>query len=167
MYNDCYRGIPGTVLEKNQDKASALAEQRPEWAVYEGDSEKIIAAGVGFHIPINFVDIDPYGDPWPVVDAVFSQAEKMPDKWGLVVNDGLKHFLMLGGAWKVKRLAKFVERYGNKGVVEAYWDICREIIEGKAHACGMGLEWWRTWSGGHGGQMTHYAAVISRPEDLS
>lgn len=162
MYNDCYRGLPGVVIEKNTRKAEALAEQRPTWAVYEGDAEKIVAAGAGFHLHISFVDIDPYGDPWPLVDAVFSRAKDLPDTWGLVVNDGLKRFLMLGRAWKLERFRKYVEEHGNKNIPGMYPQICREMIEQKAHACGAGLSWWLCRSGGHGRQMTHYAAVISR-----
>ena len=167
MYNDCYRGVPGVVIEKNQNKASSLAEQRQAWAVYEGDSEKIIKAGAGFHLPINFVDIDPYGDPWPVIDAVFSQAANLPDTWGLVVNDGLRRFLMLGGAWKMPRFKKYVAEVGNKEVPRIYLDICRREIEEKARAIGAGLDWWLCVSGGAGKQMTHYAAVISRQGGLS
>lgn len=92
IWRDCYANIPaGVVFEKDPKKTAALAEQRPTWAVYEADCENAIAAGVGFHLPINYFDFDPYGSPWSVIQALFSRTRvDWPARIVLVANDGYR-----------------------------------------------------------------------------
>jgi hypothetical protein len=149
-------------MEKNLKKAAALAEQRPCWAVYCGDAVKLLAAGVGFHLPVNFVDVDPYGSPWDILKALFQSARRLPDRWGLAVNDGLKKYLELGGGYKSAVVKPFVEQWGNRQVAGRYPEICRELVEKMAGEQGLRLEWWYCREGGYHGMMTHYSAVLAR-----
>jgi hypothetical protein len=55
-----------------------------------------------------------------------------------------------------------VRRMGNEGVVAEYPAICREILDGLLAGVGFGITKWAIHSSGHGGQMTHYGAVIER-----
>ena len=163
LFNKVYADVPqGVVFETKPEKTDHLCEQRPTWAVYEVDCLKALQAGVGFHIPINFVDVDPYGDPWPVISAVLDNAQSLPDRWGLVVNDGLRRFLMLGRGWKSRSVDAWVQKIGNEQVAKQYPDICYELLREKAAGVGFDIDLWACNSCGHGGQMTHYAAVLVR-----
>ena len=163
IYNKCYSDLaPGVVFEKNRKKCEFLVKQRPSWAVYCVDSEKALIAGVGFHLPVNFFDVDPYGDPWPTINAIFDNKDNLPAKFGLVVNDGLKRFLMMGRGWASKSLAGWVEKVGNKGMAENYAKIVKEEITNRVNKINGEIKKWALHSSGHGGQMTHYAAVLVR-----
>lgn len=162
LFKRLYSGFRGVVFESNPKKAEALAEQRPTWTVYEADCEKALEIGAGFHLPVNFVDVDPYGEPWGILEALLSNAAKLPDLWGLAVNDGLKRYLMLGRAWKSLVVKPFVRRLGNEGVVAEYPTICREIMSDMMRVAGFEIVKWTVHSCGHGGQMTHYGAILER-----
>lgn len=165
IWNQCYSHIgDGVVFEKDPDKASVLAVQRPSWAVYECDCVMAIAAGVGAHLPVNFVDFDPYGEPWPVIDAFFQSERPFPPTLGIVVNDGLRQRLKIA-AWDVDSLGEMVARYGNKDVYKNYLEICRELFQEKAGQRGYTLTRWAGYNCGHLGQMTHYAALFTRGAD--
>lgn len=72
VYRKCYSNLlSGIVLEKDPKKASALARQRPTWMVYECDSLSAIQGGIANLIQVNFLDVDPYGDPWNILEAFF------------------------------------------------------------------------------------------------
>ena len=90
----CYSHLDrGIVFEKNEAKAGLLGRQRPTWAVYEADSEYAISQGVGADLPVNFLDLDPYGQPWGTLEAFFSSDREFPDSIAVVVNDGLRQKL--------------------------------------------------------------------------
>ena len=98
IFDACYRGIAnGVVFEQDPDKAAVLGKQRPAWAVYECDCIEALRAGVGAHLAVNFFDLDPYGEPWPVFDALFESERPWPKVLGIVVNDGLRHKLTITG----------------------------------------------------------------------
>lgn len=157
-----YASFTGVVFEKDEKKTPHLVEQRPHWAVYEGDCVKAIAAGIGFHHAPNFFDVDPYGSPWPAIRAIFSNADILPDVIGIVVNDGLRRAAMLGRSWKVEELAPYAQRLGNQGVHEQWPNVVRDIFDGVALQDGFEIKEWAIKSSGYGGQMTHYAAVVER-----
>ena len=154
----------GTVFEKNIDKAAILVKQRPTWAVYCADCVKSISAGVGFHNQANFFDVDPYGDPWPIIEAVFYNKKNLPDRWGMAVNDGLKRFFMLGRGWSSNAFTEWVEKIGNDNMARQYTKIVREKFDSIADKAGFQVRKWVVHSSGHGGGMTHYAAVLERNE---
>lgn len=164
IWRDCYANIPaGVVFEKDPKKTAALAEQRPTWAVYEADCENAIAAGVGFHLPINYFDFDPYGSPWPVIQALFSRPRvDWPARIVLVANDGYRLAIKLDGG-KAGIIAPFVERYGSgRNLYDHYLEICRAFIEEKSGPHGFSLTHWGGYYCGFSEQMTHYAAVLDR-----
>lgn len=163
VYARCYMGVEqGVVCEKDPDKAAALARQRPTWAVYECDCVSALGAGAGSHLPVNFVDIDPYGEPWPVLDAFLNSDRELPDVLALAVNDGLRQKVAMNGGWDVESLTGIVSRYGAANTYDHYLDICRELVEEKAGQKGYSLARWAGYYCGANDQMTHYAAILTR-----
>lgn len=171
IWQRCYSDIAdGVVFEKDPDKTRILGIQRPTWAVYECDCIAALGAGVGGHLPVNFVDIDPYGEPWPAIDAFFQSERPFPPTLGIVVNDGLRKRLMIK-AWDVASMESSVARYGEKGVHGRYLEICQELLKEKASQRGYTLTRWAGYYCGHAGgntaaigtgSMTHYAALFTR-----
>jgi len=154
-------GLHGIVIEKSADRAIQLARQRPTWAVYEADSERSIAQGLVDGWDFDVVDIDPYGSPWPVIDALLSrQGRNWPMKLGMAVNDGLRQKLRITGGWEVKALEGVIERYGNTAPFANYLAICRGLMEEKTGQLGYKLTRWAGYYCGHRQGMTHYAAVL-------
>lgn len=91
LFLSCYYGLQGgVVFEKNPAKADYLARQRPTWAVYEADCVQAIAGGAEGHLPVNFLDLDPYGEPWPALNAFWKSERPWPELLAIVVNDGLR-----------------------------------------------------------------------------
>jgi hypothetical protein len=163
IFELCYADLAdGVVFEKDPDKAGFLASQRPTWAVYEGDCLKGIAARVGSHLPVNFLDLDPYGSPWEIINAFFENWLDFPDRLAVAVNDGLRQKCKMNGAWSVGVLAEKVARYGNQAFYGDYKKICRELLEEKAAQAGYRLDRWTAYYCGFRGQMTHYGAVLER-----
>lgn len=161
IYQECYTRLPdGIVFEKDAAKADALAKQRPTWAVYECDCEMAIRAGAGAHLPTNFFDLDPYGSPWPVLDAILSVDRNWPRRIAIVVNDGLRQKAKMSGAWDVAALAPMVAKYGNNAIYANYLEICREMVQEKTGQLGYKLARWGGYYCGYMEQMTHYAAVL-------
>lgn len=163
IYQQLYHALPpGAVFEKDPDKAAFLAQQRPTWAVYEGDCEQAIAAGAVDAWPFSFIDLDPYGQPWPVIDALFSRRDReWPATLALAVNDGLLQKLKLGGgSWGVASMAMMTERYGNS-LRANYLAVCQELLQEKAGQVGYTLARWTGYYCGYNKQMTHYAAVLT------
>lgn len=159
----CYFGVErGIVFEKDPAKAEALATQRPTWAVYECDCVAALKAGVGAHLPVNVIDIDPYGQPWDVIDAFWATERKLPDKIGIAVNDGLRLNLKLGKAASVHSLRAAVMKFGAKAIFPNYLDVCQWMMQEKAGQRGYTLTRWAGYYCGHAEQMTHYAAVLVR-----
>jgi hypothetical protein len=163
IWNQCYMDIAqGVVFEKDADKTKVLAVQRPAWAVYECDCEMALAAGVGSHLPVNFLDCDPYGAPWPVLDAFFLSDRPFPPTLAIVVNDGLRQGLEMNGGWKVESLRDVVSVYGNNTLYANYLEICKELLQEKASQRGYTLTRWAGYYCGHAQQMTHYAGLFNR-----
>lgn len=163
IWAQCYFGLPdGVVFEKDAAKCAALAQQRPAWAVYECDCLAAIGAGVGAHLPVNFVDLDPYGESWPVIDAFFDSDRHFPKRLAIVANDGLRLRLKTGTAWSTHSLQEAVQRFGNAAIYPRYLDVCRWLLAQKASKRGYSLARWAGYYCGYSQQMTHYAAVLER-----
>jgi hypothetical protein len=162
VWLECYRDVGrGAVFETRPDKAESLARQRPAWAVYEADCGRALEAGAASHLAYNFVDVDPYGSPFGVVAAYLSPGRTLPDVWHLVVNDGLRQKVQIGGAWQVECLADVVRDYGND-LYGRYLGVAKEKIRRLAAAAGFGLAGWSGYHCGHNQGMTHYWAKLSR-----
>lgn len=159
----CYWQVAeGVVFEKDATKADILGKQRPHWAVYEADCLTALSGSAGAHLPVNFLDLDPYGEPWPVLEAFFESERPFPDTLAIAVNDGLRQGLRMGKAWSVGSLAKIVGRYGNEWIHDNYLDVCQELIQEITAQRGYSLRRWAGYYCGHADQMTHYAGVFTR-----
>lgn len=162
LYRACYSHIKcGVVFEKSPDKTAVLAGQRPTWAVYEADAEKAIAAGAGAHLMVSFLDLDPYGEPWPTIAAFFSSERPRAARLAIAVNDGLRQKLRMGGAWSVESMQPIVSVFGND-LHECYLDVCRYLVRKHAEAAGYQLRRFYGYYCGHNGDMTHYAAILEQ-----
>jgi hypothetical protein len=149
------------VFEKAPERAAVLGMQRPTWAVYEADCVMALAAGVGSHLPCNVLDVHPYGDPWPAITAFFESERPRPEIVFVVVNDGLRQKVRMGGAWNVGTLLGMVAKYGN-ALHGKYLEVCQELMTEKAAQAGYRLDRFAGYYCGHGHMMTHYLAVLSR-----
>jgi hypothetical protein len=162
LYNSLYHQYPGgIVLEKKAAKAQALAQQRPTWAVYECDSVKALAAGLGSHRPVNFLDIDPYGSPWETIQAFMSSDRPFPDRLVVVVNDGLRQQIECGGAWRCAVMEPYVQEFGNR-IRDDYLKVCQVMMADIAKARQYKLTGWAGYHCGHQQQITHYWATLER-----
>lgn len=100
LFERCYGDRRGVVFEKDRRKAAHLARQRPDWRVYEGDCLKPLSAGVGADMAFGLIDLDPYGSPFDVMQAIFQgERRAFAPTVQLVVNDGLRQKVGVGGSW--------------------------------------------------------------------
>lgn len=152
----------GVVFEMDQAKAEHLAQQRPTWSVYQGKCEPAIEDGLGSHLPCNFLDVDPYGEPWPAIDAFFQSERPRPEQLAIAVNDGLRQKLRLQGGWSVRSMRQAVERFGNAKLHGQYLEVCRWKLEGMARRMDYELTHWTGYHCGANDDMTHYAAIFER-----
>lgn len=165
LFDACYSGVEGgIVFEKNPKKVKLLGLQRPTWRVYEADCEMAIKAGMGRDLPINLLDVDPYGDPWPVIDAFFCSKRERPYLFCVVVNDGLRQKVRMGGSWNVGTLQSAVSKYGND-LHPIYLEVCQEMLKEKASEVGYNLARFAGYYCGHAKQMTHYLGVLELKAD--
>ena len=161
IFDACYsRVATGVVFETDEKKTCALVKQRPTWAVYESDCVGPISAGLAADVPVTLLDCDPYGEPWPVIDAFFESKRDFQPRMGVAVNDGLRQKCKLQAGWKVKSLAGIVEKFGNVALYDNYLQFCRILIEEKAAKAGYALRRWTGYHCGHNQAMTHYAAIL-------
>lgn len=164
IYLSVYQRVrQGIVIEKNPRKVDILAQQRPAWSVYEADSERAIRDGAGAHLCVNFLDCDPYGDPWPVLSAWFaSHRPRAPRLW-IVVNDGLPQKLKANGAWVMEHMQPAVQRFGNT-IYHQYLTVARWKLEQEAAPAGYAVRRFEGYFCGHSKQMAHYAACLEQGE---
>lgn len=160
LWEACYEDLEaGVVFEKNPLKAARLGKQRPTWAVYEADCVAAIAGGAGAHLCVNLLDVDPYGEPWPVIDAFFQSERPRAETLWIVVNDGLRRKVQLGGAWACKSLAGIVSEYGND-LYKHFLDVAQILLTKKAAHFGYEVDRFSGYYCGHQMGMTHYAARL-------
>ena len=151
----------GVVFEKDADKTAVLGKQRPSWAVYEADCVTALQEGVGGHLAVNFLDIDPYGECWPVVDAFFGSKRPFADYMVITINDGLRQSLALGKAWAVGSMQSIVARYGND-IHNKYLDVCQVLLKEKAAMAGYSINRFHGYYCGYSRANTHFMAVLER-----
>lgn len=167
IWQACYSHVErGVVFEKEANKVDALAKQRPTWSVYEGDCLKALNSGFGSHLPVNFLDCDPYGQPWEVIDAFLFSDRPKPRTLCIAVNDGLRQKVQLNGGWDVGSLRPIVERFGN-GLYKKYLAVCEALMQAKAAQAGYDLSRFWGYYCGHNNGMTHYAVILSRAGDAT
>lgn len=164
MYSEISAGL---AFDTKAAKAELLAIQRPSWSVFESDCVEALRAGVGAHLAINLIDIDPYGEPWPAVAAFFESDRPWPDRIGFAVNDGIRTKLKLTGGWDVESLREAVVKFGNAAMYGEYLAVARWNLKRLAAIREYELASWTGYYCGHGDCMTHYAAVFDRFEKPS
>lgn len=164
LFNAVYAHIHrGVVFEIDPDKAAILGKQRPSWAVYEADCIHALADGVGRHLTVNLLDIDPYGSSWDIVDAFFGSSRPFAERMIVVVNDGLRQKLMLNGAWTVKQMQPVVQQFGND-LHGKYLDVCQMLIKTKAAKAGYALSRFNGYYCGYSRANTHFMAVLDKDQ---
>ncbi len=156
-----FKAGTGVVIERDELKADALARQRPTWRVYQGNSLPALAAGLASDLAFDIVDLDPYGSSLAYLEVLGDGGRPWPDRWQLVVNDGLRQFIQLGGAWRYDELRDVVARRGNN-LFPIYLDVLRELVELMASRIGFRLADWHGYYAGPSGQMTHFRATLER-----
>ena len=157
VYDDVTVGL---VLDSDAMKAELLARQRPTWRVYEAKAEKAIAAGLGADFACNLVDVDPYGEPWPTLEAYFTSERQRPAVIGFAVNDGLRQKLKVQAGWQVRSMRQPIEHFGNTQLHSNYLDVCRWKFERFAELIGYNITHWAGYYCGKSDDNTHYAAVL-------
>jgi len=161
LYLHCYSSHQkGVVFETDERKSDRLADQRPGWAVYQNDCVASLESGLGFQFAPNFFDLDPFGECWPAIDAIFAGLKTKPPRLVLAVNCGLRHKVRSAGAWSSHSLRKYVHKYGNDRMYRIYLDVCKEMVEEAATSAGYSLSRWCGYYCGAMQQMTHFAAVL-------
>jgi hypothetical protein len=161
IWKRLYSGFRGAVIEKDPERVEFLARQRPTWAVYEGKAEAMVGAGLFRRFQVDVLDVDPYGEPWPVIEGFFrTKQRKLAPRMVMAVNDGLRQNARVKGAWKVGSTKAAAKKYGNDKVRENYLEICREKVCEIAGAAGYSLAWWHGYYTGNLDDMTHYGALL-------
>ncbi len=135
--------------------------QRPTWAVYECDSTAALSEGVGAHLTITLLDVDPYGESWPTLKAFFKSQRPFADRMVVVVNDGLRQKLRINGAWSTGSMRSMVEKYGND-LHPIYLDICAELLGEYADSAGYFVDEFAGYYCGASKLLTHFLAVLQK-----
>lgn len=159
VYADVARGA---VFETDLAKAEVLAHQRPSWSVYQCKAEEAIADGAAAHLPVTLLDVDPYGEPWPTIEAFFQSERERTPFLAIAVNDGLRQKLRLQGGWHVASMRRAVELWGNAQLHAKYLEVCRWKLEQLASVQRYKLTHWTGYHCGALDDMTHYGAVFER-----
>lgn len=105
-YGDVFSAVyahvqEGVVFEKDPFRTLYLAHQRPSWAVYETDCVPALEMGAGDHLAVNLLDIDPYGNAWPPIQAFFTSARPRARKVAIVGDEHKMALLALSQAGAV------------------------------------------------------------------
>lgn len=156
-----YKARAGVVIEKDEAKADHLCRQRPSWAVYQGNCEAALAAGLAKATPFDVVDLDPYGQPFNVLAALAIPGRVFPDVWHLVVNDGTRQAVMRGVSWHMDTLQNAVRRHG-ANLYPIYLQVARECVQDFAALIGFELTGWTGYYTGNNDMMSHYWSVLTR-----
>lgn len=159
LYTDAEFGV---AIDKDEAKTKLLVEQRPAWRVYQCDSVEAVRHGLAADVPFNYLDADPYRDPWPVIMAFLRRPRARADRLVLAVNDGLRRGLKMGTAWKVRTVRPALVKFGAEVIRDDYISVCRWLMERHALHAGYEIAEFEGFHAGHAQQMTHYYAVLNR-----
>jgi hypothetical protein len=154
----------GVVFEVESRKAEALAVQRPTWSVYEADSRKALTAGAARHLVFNLIDVDPFGDPWGTIEAIFTNDRPLAERIVITVNDGMHRKVKVQGGWSARSLQPAVRHFGNHGLNARYLEMCRWNMERLVSPAGYAIREWTAYHCGLSMTMTHYAALLCRAD---
>lgn len=164
LFNACYAHLQrGVVFEEQESRTDLLAKQRPTWAVYEADCEVALAAGVGGHVAVDLLDVDPYGSPHEALQGFFASERPFQPRMVVVVNDGLRVNISLGGAWHVEVLRPAVEKFGND-LHPIYLDVCKWMLGQAVKPAKYTVRYFSGFYAGKKKHMTQYVAHLERGE---
>lgn len=122
--------------------------------------EPALSDGACSHLEVGLLDVDPYGEPWPTIEAFMTSDRPRARRVGIAVNDGLRQKLRLQGGWSVKSMRQAVEKFGNAMLFEKYLDVARWKLEKLAALQDYAITHWTGYYCGFQNDMTHYAAVL-------
>jgi hypothetical protein len=88
MYRQVWSPFRGATADKVTGKVEDAAKERPLWACYRGDTEKMLRAGWMGHRTWDVVDVDAYGSPWPFVLAWAKSDRLFAANTMLICTDG-------------------------------------------------------------------------------
>ena len=161
LFLRCYSHVrEGAVFETDPKKAVTLLKQRPNWAVYESDCVWSLQNGVGSHLPINFVDFDPYGMAWNVIQAYFESERPRVEKLILVAHDGVRSTLKRYGGGRIGFFSKIVEQIGEIELYQEYLAICEQLLLEIVEPAGYAIEGFGGFYSKQDKDQTHFFAEL-------
>ena len=163
LYRRCYPDVDtGLVFETDPVKAEKLVHQRPNWAVYETDCVWGLENGVGGHLEVNFIDADPYGQAWHVLEAFFGSERPRAAQVIVVVHDGIRSSLQRFGSLNMDIFAPIVERIGELQLHRKYLEVCEELLEDMAAGAGYVVAGFGGFYSRRDRDQTHFFAELRR-----
>ena len=161
LFSRCYPHVEhGIVFETDSQKAETLVQQRPNWTVCETDCVWALGQGVGSHLRINFIDTDPYGQAWHVLQAFFGSEREHADRVILVAHDGIKTRIQKYGCHDVSVFHKVIEEIGNRQLYLNYLDVCHELLIETVNKAGYEVEGFGGFYSKHDADQTHFFAEL-------
>ena len=163
MFLRCYSDVEkGAVFETDPKKAVTLLKQRPTWAVYESDCIWSLHNGVASHLEVNFVDFDPYGGAWDVIQAFFASKRPRAEKLILVVHDGIRQSLKRFGGARLHFFSQLVEQIGEIELYENYLSVCEKMLFKIARKSGYQAQEFGGFYSKSDSDQTHFFAELYR-----
>lgn len=150
----------GVAIDKKLTACEHVATTRPHWRIYQGECEKVLASGLAADLPFALVDLDPYGNPFDVIDSILSPGRRLADPLQLVVNDGARQTVRIGGAWHMRQMASIVQTLGND-LFGRYLEVAQLLIKAKAALIGRRVTHFEGYYCGASSDMTHYWATLA------
>lgn len=163
IFTRVYYDLPeGLVMDTDLGCCETLTRQRPTWRVYQGKAERMLEIGLGADLPVTLLDVDPYGDAWPTIEAFFASDRERAPRMGIAVNDGLRQSLGLQLGWNCRSMQLAVEHFGNAALNDRYLEVAKWNLERIVALQRYVVTHWTGYYTGNAGDMTHYAAVLER-----
>ena len=161
IFQRCYKHVEqGIVFETDPKKAAVLCRQRPNWTVCETDCNWALSNNVGSHLPINFIDCDPYGAAWNALNALFRSDRPRPDKVLIVVHDGIRNRITRFGASDIDVFHSIIEEIGEIALSQNYLDVCQHLLTQYAALGGYAVEMFGGFYSKHDKNQTHFFAEL-------
>ena len=163
LFLRCYSDVrEGAVFETDPKKAVTLLKQRPTWAVYETDCVWSLHNGVASHLEVNFVDFDPYGAAWKVIEAFFASERPRAEKLIVVVHDGVRTTLKRFGGARVGFFSEIVEQIGEIELYQNYLSVCEKLLFEIASKAGYKAQEFGGFYSKSDSDQTHFFAELYR-----
>ena len=163
LYRRCYADVEtGLVFETDPAKAEKLVWQRPNWSVYETDCVWGLENGVGSHLKVNFIDADPYGQAWHVLQAFFGSERPRAERVILVVHDGVRKSLGRFGSLNMDIFAPIVEQIGELNLYRKYLEVCEQLLGEMVSEAGYAVTGFGGFYSRRDKDQTHFFAELRK-----